>query len=164
MTLYEITEEFLRLLELAEDPDTPPEVFQDTMEGLQGTLEDKCDGYGKVIRELEAFSTALGAEIGRMTARKKAADNSITRMKEALKTAFLTTGTTRIKTDLFTISVQKNPAAVVIDEQYLENIPEEYKIPQEPKIDRQKIKEDLKAGKDLQGIAHLEQTDGLRIR
>ena len=164
MTLYEITDEYMRLLELAEDPETDPEVFADTLEGLQGALEDKADGYGRVIRELEAYTAGLEAEIARLTAKKRTADNSITRMKEALKSAFLATGTAKIKTDLFTITIQRNPAAVVMDEQYIENIPTEYLIEQEPKLNRQKIKEDLKAGKDLQGIAHLEQTEGLRIR
>lgn len=164
MTLYEITSEYMQLLELAEDPETDPEVFADTLEGLQGALEDKADGYGRVIRELEAYTAGLEAEIGRLTAKKRTADNSIVRMKEALKSAFLATGTAKIKTDLFTITIQRNPAAVVMDEQYIENIPEEYLIEQEPKLNRQKIKEDLKAGKDLHGIAHLEQTEGLRIR
>lgn len=164
MTLYEITEEYQNLLALAEDPDVDPEIFQDTLEGLTGALEVKADGYARVIRQLEADSDALSAEIARLTARKRTADNSIVRMKEALKSAFLATGTAKIKTDLFTITIQRNPAAVVMDEQYIENIPTEYLIEQEPKLNRQKIKEDLKAGKDLQGIAHLEQTEGLRIR
>ena len=29
-TIYELTEDYLRLLELAEDPDTDPEAFADT--------------------------------------------------------------------------------------------------------------------------------------
>ena len=164
MTLYEITEDYQHVLAIAEDPDIDPEVLQDTLEALSGALEVKADGYARVIRQLEADSDALSAEIARLTARKRTADNSIGRMKEALKSAFLATGTAKIKTDLFTITIQRNPASVVMDEQYIENIPAEYLIEQEPKLNRQKIKEDLKAGKDLQGIAHLEQTEGLRIR
>jgi hypothetical protein len=37
-------------------------------------------------------------------------------------------------------------------------------VQQDPTIDKKKIKEDLKAGVDLEGIAHLEQTESLRIR
>lgn len=164
MTLYEISEQYQLLQALAEDPDTDPQVFQDTLEGLDGALEEKADGYAKVMQALSATSAALSAEIARLTARKRAADNSIDRMKESLKTAMILADKPKFKTQLFSFGIQKNPASVVMDEQYLENIPEEYLIQQEPKIDRQKIKEDLKAGKDLQGIAHLEQTEGLRIR
>ena len=165
MTLYEITDEYLRLLELAEDPDTDPEVFQDTMEGLHGTLADKADGYAKVIRELEAFSAAADAEIARLTARKRSADNSITRMKEALKTAFFATGTAKLKTELFSFSIRKNPARVIIDSP--DRIPEEYLLPQPPKIDTTALKNTLKDPEKqerLGGIAHLEQGESLQIR
>ena len=30
-TIYELTEDYLRLLELTEDPDTDPEAFTDTL-------------------------------------------------------------------------------------------------------------------------------------
>ena len=164
MTLYELTAEYQQLLALAEDPDLDPQMLADTMEGLSGEIEDKADGYAKVIRQMDADSAALKAEIDRLTARKRTADNSIDRMKEALKNAMILCEKPKIKTELFTFTVQNNPAKVVMDEQYIENIPEEYLIQQEPKIDRAKIKEDLKVGKDLGGIAHLETEVGLRIR
>ena len=74
------------------------------------------------------------------------------------------TGKEKFKTELFSFGIQSNPAAVIMDEQYLENIPEEYLIPQEPKLDKKKLAADLKAGVDLEGIAHLEQSRSLRIR
>ena len=85
-------------------------------------------------------------------------------MKEAMKYAMQVTGTTKSKGDLFTVSLQNNPESVVLDEQYLENIPSKYLIPQEPKVDKALLKEDLKAGVILDGVAHLEQTKGIRIR
>lgn len=164
MTLYELSEQYQMLLVLAEDPDTDPEIFADTLEGLDGALEDKADAYAKVRATLLGESAALKAEIDRLTARKRAIDNNIDRMMESLENAMILTGKTKFKTSLFSFGIQKNPAAVVMDEPYIENIPEEYLIPQDPKIDRQKIKDDLKAGKDLGGIAHLEQGESLRIR
>ncbi len=167
MTLYEITEEYMQLLEMAEDPDTDPEVFADTLEGLQGALEVKADGYGRVIRELEAFVAGLSAEMDRMAAKKRGAENSIARMKESLKTAFLATGTTKLKTELFTFNVQKNPAKVVIDNP--DRLPERFLLPQPPKIDTARLRNELKEAylpesEDFSGIAHLEQGESLRIR
>lgn len=165
MTLYEITDDYMRLLELAEDPDTDPEVFADTLESLQGALEDKADGYGRVIRELEGHVTALEAEISRLTARKRAADNSIARMKESLKMAFLATGTGKLKTELFTFSIRKNPAKVVFDNP--DKIPERFLLPQPPKVDTSGIREELKnadAAADLAGVAHLEQGESLLMK
>lgn len=163
MTLYELTAEYGQLLALAEDPDVDPQVLADTMEGLSGEIEDKADGYAKVMKQLEADAAALKGEIDRLTARKRTLENNIDRLKEALKTAMILTEKTKFKTELFSFGIQKNPASVVLDVDLAE-IPAEYLIQQEPKVDKAKLKDDLKDGKDLGGIAHLEQTESLRIR
>lgn len=163
-TLYELTEDYLRLLDMAQDPECDLEVFKDTLEGLDYEIEDKADGYAKVIRELTAKAEGLKTEIDRLTNRKKSIETNIENMKRSLENSMILTGKTKFKTDLFSFGIQKNTPSVVIDEQYIENIPEEYLIEQDPKIDKAKIKEDIKAGKDLEGIAHLEQSESLRIR
>jgi len=164
MTLYELTDELMQLLELAEDPEVDPEVLEDTLAALTGEIEDKAVGYGKVIRQLESDAVALKAEEARLNNRRKTLENNVKRMKDSLFTTMKVMNRQKIDTELFKFSIRKNPAAVVMDEQYIENIPEEYLIPQEPKIDRAKLKEDLKAGKDLDGIAHLEQGESLTIK
>lgn len=164
MTLYELTNDYINLLALAEDPDTDPEILADTLGGLDGQLEDKADNYAKVIRQIESDVNGLKAEIERLQARKTAAQNNIDRMKANLEQMMIATDKTKFKTELFSFGIQKNPAKVVMDEQYIENVPEEYLKYKEPEIDRKKIAEDLKAGKDLNGIAHLEQSESLRIR
>lgn len=163
-TLYELTADYTMLLEMAEDPEVDLDVLADTMEGISGEIEEKADGYARVIRELDAKAAAVKAEVERLTARRQSLENAARRIKDTLQMAMIAIGKTKFKTDLFSFGIQKNPASVVMDEQYIENIPEEYLIKQEPKLDRAKIKEDLKAGKDLEGIAHLEQGESLRIR
>lgn len=163
-TLYEITEDFRRLYEMADECDLTPEDIADTLESLQYELEEKADGYAMVMRQLEGDIALLKAEIDRLSGRKKTVENNIKRMKQGLETAMKAANKPKIKTKLFSFGIQKNPPSVVMDEQYIENIPDEYLIPQEPKIDKKKIKEDLKAGVNLEGLAHLEQTEGLRIR
>lgn len=163
-TLYELTEDYMRLLDMAEDPDCDLEVFKDTLDGLDYEIEEKADGYAKVMQELYNRVAFLDSEIDRLRDRKECIKMNIDTMKRSLENAMNITGKRKFKTDLFSFNIQKNPASVVIDEQYIENIPEEYLIEQEPKINRAKIKEDIKAGKDLEGIAHLEQSEGLRIK
>lgn len=163
-TLYELTADYMRLLDMAEDPDCDLDVFKDTLEGLDYEIEDKADGYAKVIQELLNRVSFLDSEIDRLTDRKRCINENIDAMKRSLENAMNITGKRKFKTDLFSFNIQKNPAAVVMDEQYIENIPEEYLIEQEPKINRAKIKEDIKAGKNLDGIAHLEQGESIRIK
>ena len=163
-TLYELTNDYMNLLELAEDPDIDEQAFMDTLEGIEGALEDKAEGYAKVIRTLEGDAAACDAESKRLRNKKQTIENNIKRMKTALQFAMQATGKTKFKTALFSFGIQKNPAAVVMDEAYIENIPERFLIPQDPQIDKKAIKEALKNGEDLSGLAHLEQTESLRIR
>lgn len=160
-TIYEITADLQAIADMMDDPELDPQVLQDTMEALEGELEDKVDGYGKVIREVEAQKAALKAEIDRLTARSKAIDKNLDRLKEAVKQAMIATDKQKIKTALFTFSVAKKPASVVIDKE-LNEIPAFYQKVTYA-VDKTKIKDALKAGEQL-GFAHLEQGEALRIK
>jgi hypothetical protein len=46
-TLYELKSEYIQLREMAGDPDISPEALRDTMDAINGELEDKADGYAK---------------------------------------------------------------------------------------------------------------------
>lgn len=159
-TLYELTGQYRELLELAESEELDKQLIADTLEGLDGEIEIKADGYAKVIRELEGKADLLKNEIERLSKRKSAIENNIKSMKEALQNAMFITGKTKFKTDLFNFNIQKNPPRLVIDKP--EEVPEEYLIPQEPKINSKAIKDMLKE-KELP-FAHLEQSESLRIR
>jgi hypothetical protein len=163
-TLYELTADFMMLLEMAEDPDTDPVAFEDTMEALGLEIEDKADGYAKVIRQLEGNIAACKAEIQRLKTAATVMENNIKRMKENLQDTMEVTGKRKFKTPLFSFNIQKNPPSLVLDAVDTNNIPGEYLIPQEPKVDTAKLKNDIKAGKDLDGIAHLESGYSLRIK
>ena len=163
-TLYELTAEYLQLLEWCEDPDIDPQVLDDTMECLEGDIEDKADAYARVIAQMEYDAAALKAEYDRLALRKKRIDNSIDQMKDRLKTAMILTDKRKFKTKLFSFAIQKNPPKVVIDEDDVFSIPEDYLEYQLPVVNKQKIKDDLKAGKDLTGVAHFEQGESLRIK
>ena len=160
MTLYEITDDILKLLTYAEDPDVDDQAFRDTMEALTLELEDKADGYAKAIRTLKGEVEAIKAEIDRLTKRKTAIENHIAAMNDNLEQSMIATGKEKFKTDLFSFNIQNNPVSVVIDDP--DNIPDEfYKI--EMKVSKAFIKEAIEAGQDVP-FAHLEQTRSLRIR
>lgn len=163
-TLYQLTSEWQNLYDMMDDESMDEETVLDTIEAIDGEIEIKAEGYAAVIKQLEADQDAIKKEIDRLTARKRTTENNISRLKRSLQDSMELTGKYKFKSGMFSFNIQNNPLAVVLDEQYIENIPEEYLIPQEPKIDRKKMKEDIAAGKDLEGIAHLEQSRSLRIR
>lgn len=162
MSLYTLTEDYLTLLDMASDPDTDEDALRDTLEAVSGEIEDKAEGYAMVIRELESMSKAIDQEMKRMKNRKASIDANIDRMKEALQEAMVLTDKRKFKTKYFSFNIQKNPPSLVIDKG-LEDIPEEFLIEQSPKVDTATIKANLKNG-IVYDFAHLEQTEGLRIR
>lgn len=165
MTLYELTNDYMELLQMAEDPDIDEQAFMDTLEGIDGALEDKADNYAKIMRMLDGDALAIREEERRLEARRKTVENNIKRMKSALQYAMEATGKTKFKTQLFSFNVQNNPTSVVIDEPDIANIPERFLKYKDPEIDRKAIKDAIKAGdEDAMDIAHLEQTRGLRIK
>ena len=160
-TLYELTNDYLTLLDMAEDPDIDPQAFADTLEALGGELEMKADGYARVMKQLEGISATVKYEYKRLENRAKTIDKNIARMKQALQDSMIATGKTKFKTDLFSFTVRKNPASVVIDHET--SIPPEFLIPQDPKIDKKAIKAAIDRGDNIT-FAHLEQGESLIIR
>ena len=75
MKLYELTEQFLALQDLVYDPEVDDQVLQDTMDGLWGEIEEKADGYAKIIKGMQGDIEALKAEENRLVARRKALEN-----------------------------------------------------------------------------------------
>lgn len=161
-TLYELTGDYLQLMEMLYDDEADPQAVADTMEGIGGEIEDKADGYAKIIRQLTADADTLKTEIARMTERKKALEEKAEKLKSTLKVAMETTGKTKFKTACFSFSIANNPVAVVLDDP--KRVPWQYLTPQEPKIDKTAIKKAMEAGADFEGIAHMERTTRLSIK
>lgn len=110
-SLYELTNEMVEFLALAEDPDIDPVAFADTLEGLQFELEKKAEGYCKVLRQMESDIEAIKAEEDRLKRNRSAIENNVKRMKEALKDAMVKTGhddKNGLKAGLFQLNVAKN--------------------------------------------------------
>lgn len=167
-TLYELTQDYQNLMAMADDPEVDEEVFKDTLEGLEGAIEVKADGYASVIRNLEITVgslegriQAIQKEIDRVKAHKTSLENRIAYMKESLCTAMIACDKKKFQTEKFSFWTQKSTPSVVVDKP--ENIPMEfYRVP-EPEIDKTKIKKALSSGEQLD-FAHLEQKDGVRFR
>lgn len=162
MTLYDLTNEWAMLMAMAEDPEMDPQLFQDTLEGLDGDLEQKSDNYARVMKSLEHDAAALRAEEKRLADRRRTIENNLERMKKSLEQMMRVTGKMKFKTPFFTFGIQKNPARLVIDD--LAAVPDRYLIPQDPKVDAVKVKELLKDLGVAVPWAHMEQGESLRIR
>lgn len=162
-TLFELVGDFLRLYEMADDPDTDPQAFADTLEGIEGAIEDIADGCACVIVKLDGEKAAIEAQEKRLYNRRKAIENNIKRIKENLQNAMEATGKTKFKTTMFNFGIQNNPISVVLDTD-IYSLPDKFIKYAEPEVNKTAIRDAIKNGEDMSGIAHLVQTRGLRIR
>lgn len=160
MNLYDLTDNFNQVynqIQAGEDS----EVYLDTLDSLNDSIEDKADNYVKIIRQLEGDNEVIKKEIERLQARKKANENGIRNMKDNLQLSMEMTGKTVFKTATNSYGIQRNkPKASIINEK---TIPKEYYNEQPPKLDKKRLLEDLQNNVEVEG-AELIQTESLRIR
>jgi chromosome segregation ATPase len=166
-SLYDLTGDYAKFAEYMEQVELEPEMqeaLEDALNNLGEDIEIKLENYAKIIKNFESDIAGLKAEEERLAKKRKAMENSIKNMKQRMTEAMIRTGKVDIKGELFKFKVQANPPAVVMDVNYIEDVPEKYLIAQDPKIDKKKLAEDLKAGVELEGVAHLEASASVRIR
>lgn len=161
-TLYEITGDYLRLLEMLEEEESIDlQAFNDTLEGIEGEFEIKADGYARVLKELAAEAGKYDAEIQRMTARRDSLNNRSKMLKQHLYESMKATGKIKFKTDLFRFGIRKNgglqPLEILPDVE----IPDKY-LHKEP--DNMKIREALKNGEELPFAMLKERGEHLSIK
>ena len=144
-TLYELTQDYLKFLEFATDPDCDEEVLRDTFYGIDGSFEDKADNYAKVLLELAAKEEALDKEIKRLTGKKKTITDRQDWLKKTLQASMELTGKEKFETNLFKFWIQPAAPSVLVDESRAEDIPFKYLVPQPAKVDKKAIKDDLLA-------------------
>lgn len=157
MNLYELSSNYRAIQEM----DLDEETLRDTLDSIIGEVEPKAENIVKWIRNLKGENTAIKEEETRLKNKRITNENKIKALSLYLEDFLKNSGLTRLKTGLFTLSIQNNPPSLEIYDATL--IPDKYLIEQLPTIDKQAIKELLKQGIEVPG-AELKQTKGLRIR
>ena len=147
--LYELTSNYETVLNMLYDEEIDEQMLFDTLESIEGEIEEKADGYAKIIKELEAKQKARKEEAKRLTDGAKVFENRV----KAWKTKFAT--------NLFSFNIAKNGGkqALTIDG----DVPEEY-TKTIIENDTDKIRQALENGENLP-FAHLEpRGESLRIK
>ena len=159
MNLYELTESFTAVQTAIEEGNMD---LVDTLEAIEGAIEVKAQGIIAVTRNITSQIEAIKAEEKRLADMRKARENHLKRLKEYCLDAMQQTGKQQIKTDLGVMRIQASPARLVVNSP--EDVPAEYQtiIPEHCEVDNERVKEALKAGKEVPG-AELVQGVHLRI-
>ena len=157
MNLYELSVAFQEVQNMELDP----EVMKDTLDSIEDAIENKAENIAKLIRNLESDVSAFKEEEDRLKTKRQSAENKVKWLKTYLEDNMKLTGKIKFKSGMFNFAIQKNPASVNITDERI--IPDEFLIPQPPKVDKNSLKELLKSGVEIPG-AELKQTESLRIR
>lgn len=160
-SLYELTGDFERVINMLYDPEVDEQMIFDTLESIEYEIELKAENYAKIIKNVESDIDGLKSEEKRISDKRKTLESKVRRLKLNLEASMKTTGKTKFKTPLFSFNIQKNPASLqIVDEKV---IPKEYFVPQPDMVDKSRLKEALKSGQAVPGAA-LVQGESLRIR
>lgn len=108
----------------AEGGELTPEMIADTLEGIEGMLEDKFDATMRVIRDFDAKAEACKKEAARVSERKKHWDRQTFALKKYLLECLQTSGRTTFKTTLNTFTARKGGVSLVIDN--IDLLPDEF--------------------------------------
>ena len=159
-SLYKLNEAWQELANMLYQDDVDEQMILDTLESIEGEIEDKADNYAYIITEISNDANACKLEKDRLEKRQKSLENKAKNLKKNLAEIMKNTGKTNFKTQLHTFRIQKNGGkrALTIDG----DVPAEY-TRTITENDTDKIRTDLEAGKEL-SFAHLEpQSESLRI-
>jgi len=159
MKLYELAQNYAQLLEMADDMES--DALVDTLEALQGEIEEKAENIAKLVKNLEADAKIIKEEEQRLAERRRAIEAKVERLKAYLQEQLEVAGLQKVKRPTITVAIQNNPPSVEIADEKL--IPSEFMIPQPAKIDKKAILERLKNGEEIPGCS-IKQTKGVRIR
>ena len=164
LTLYNITNKFAELMDMAENGELTEEQYNELGEQLTLELQQKGSGIIGYTQNEEAFIEAVDFQIKRLQDLKKARQNKLEKFKQYVKENMDRLGITKMDTELGTLSIAKNPMSVEIENE--EEIPKEFK--QEittVKVDKTAIKNHFKeTGEVVSGVIIVSDKTSLRIK
>lgn len=159
MNLYEISETIQRLMDAVENDEISMEEAADSLEGLDGMLEDKIDDCVKYLRVKQTEAEAYRAEKDLFAAKQKSAENAAERMKSYIRDALDRAGREKVR-GLFSVSLGKPSVKCVVD---ADKLPDQFvELVRKPLTTE--VKKRLEAGEAVQGAELVDGEKRLTIR
>lgn len=160
MNLFELTENYVKFFTEFDNADEITNEMQEMADNLNVEIEEKCDNYANMIKSLEAEIDTYKHQEKVFNEKRKTIENKVKWLKQNLQTSMEQTGRKKVKTKLFTVSLQKNaPSLEITDEK---NIDDSYYVI-ERKLNKRELLNDIKEGLIVDGV-EIKQSESLRIR
>lgn len=154
MKLYDLTNEYLALLDAIDNDEIPEEAIADTLEAITGEIESKADSIASLLKNLDADILAIKAEESRLAERRKAKEKSYERIKEYLSSTLQLAGLDKIETARNKISFRKSESVEVDEDAFIiwaQKNRDDLLTYVAPKVNKTEIKKALKNGEEIIG-------------
>ena len=164
MKLYELTEAYADLISRLEDCESLQEESEvlAAIDAISDDIAAKGEAYARIMRNKMAEAAALEAEIKRLQARKKSADNAVERLKENILYAMGMVGATELNTSIGKWRIQKNaPSVAIMDEA---KVPDAFTVEQPKKIMKIAILQHWKETGEIPEGCDIIHGEGIRFR
>lgn len=125
---------------------------------LQDNIGAKVVNIGKYVKNLDASSSAISAEVARLTARKRGIDNHIRALKDASIAAMTLLNVDKVHDDIMPVRLQNNSQYSVFVES-VDSLPDKYK-----QVSYTADKKALLADKDSLDVQGVTITKGQHVR
>ena len=123
MQLFEITNDFLTLINKVNDAEITEDDFLIQINELNGDFIEKANNICSYIKNIEAETEAIKKHLEIMTCKRKTLENRVDSLKNYVLTNMQKIGLTDFndKKQLYTVKIKKNPPSVSILDESLIN-------------------------------------------
>lgn len=160
MSLFTLTENYIKFFTEFDNADEITDEMQQMADNLNVEIEEKCENYANMIKSLEADIDTYKHQEKVFNEKRKTIENKVKWLKQNLQASMEQTGRKKVKTKLFTVSLQKNAPSLEITNE--KSIDDSYYII-ERKLNKKELLSDIKEGLIIDGVG-IKQTESLRIR
>lgn len=158
--LFDLNQNELTILEMLENEELSFDDVKDTLDAIKDEQKRKYDAMQKMILSLKGDVNTLKEREKALSKRRESYENKIRSLRNYMLDSMKFKGETKFKTEEFTYFIKNSDSTQIDDENA---IPDKYKTPQPPKIDKKQIKKDIKAGIEVAG-ASLVENESLGVR
>ncbi|WKT00492.1 siphovirus Gp157 family protein [Gallibacterium salpingitidis] len=152
MSLYQLSEQIKNINELLDDEEfTNEQAVIDAFNSLEMEFTDKVAEIWKLHKETEALAETTKAEKQRLEKIQKTYERKQQRLRNLIYASMLNANVKKIDNPLFRLTMT-SPIMNKVDIAENAVIPNEYYIPQEPKLDRTALLNALKNGVEIKGV------------
>jgi regulator of replication initiation timing len=161
-TLFELTAQYRLFSEqidiyadMIEAGDMPEEAFWDTVEALEGEVNEKVDSLACIYKEIMYEAAALKAEAERLKERQKRKEAEAERLKAYIETSMKAAGISKVETARNKLSFRKSTKLEIADEDTFVAWAQEYNPDlltfKQPDPNKVVIKKILQGGQSIEG-------------